>query len=67
PLDHLFHTAHFKLAALERLPHIGSDHFPIFVKLSYEPEEIADIKTPEATAEDHEEANRKIEKAKETI
>ena len=67
PLDHLFHTAHFKLAAIQRLPYTGSDHFPIFVKLSYEPEEAADIKKPEATEDDHEEAARKIEKAKETI
>lgn len=38
PLDHVFHSAHFRLQRLERLTSIGSDHFPIFIRLSYEPE-----------------------------
>ncbi len=33
PLDHVFHSTHFSLIHLERLPSIGSDHFPIFVEL----------------------------------
>ncbi len=33
PLDHVFVTKEFKLKKLERLPKIGSDHFPIFVEL----------------------------------
>jgi endonuclease/exonuclease/phosphatase (EEP) superfamily protein YafD len=37
PLDHLFHTDHFTLVRVERLPSIGSDHFPILVELAYEP------------------------------
>jgi endonuclease/exonuclease/phosphatase (EEP) superfamily protein YafD len=37
PLDHVFHSAHFRLQRLERLSHIGSDHFPIYIRLSYEP------------------------------
>ena len=32
-LDHLFHSTDFALVHMERLPHIGSDHFPIFVVL----------------------------------
>jgi endonuclease/exonuclease/phosphatase (EEP) superfamily protein YafD len=34
PLDHVFVTKEFKLKSLERLPKIGSDHFPIFVELA---------------------------------
>ncbi len=63
PLDHVFHSAHFRLQHLERLTHMGSDHFPIYLRLSYEPEgwreqenalEVAD-------ADDHVEAVEKIE------
>jgi endonuclease/exonuclease/phosphatase (EEP) superfamily protein YafD len=36
PLDHVFHSHHFKLVDLKRMPHIGSDHFPVCVTLSYE-------------------------------
>lgn len=37
PLDHLFHSAHFSLVSLRRLPDIGSDHFPLWVELALEP------------------------------
>jgi len=33
PLDHLFHSRHFTLAFLKRLPAFGSDHFPVLVEL----------------------------------
>lgn len=33
PLDHVLVTEEFRLKKLERLPKIGSDHFPIFVEL----------------------------------
>jgi endonuclease/exonuclease/phosphatase (EEP) superfamily protein YafD len=35
PLDHIFHSAHFKLIDLQRLPNIGSDHFPMYAALSF--------------------------------
>lgn len=38
PLDHVFHSSHFRLVSLERLPYVGSDHFPMLVELSYEPD-----------------------------
>ena len=38
PLDHVFHSSHFRLVRLERLPYVGSDHFPMLVELSYEPD-----------------------------
>ncbi len=35
PLDHLFHSQHFTLQHIERLPSIGSDHFPLLARLAY--------------------------------
>lgn len=37
PLDHFFHTEEFTLATLQRLPKIGSDHFPIMLALDLKP------------------------------
>ena len=34
PLDHLFHDARFRLIAMDRLPKIGSDHFPMWFALA---------------------------------
>lgn len=33
PLDHLFHSKHFKVNKIERLPYYGSDHFAILTSL----------------------------------
>ncbi|HEA20644.1 hypothetical protein LCGC14_2348320 [marine sediment metagenome] len=33
PLDHVFVTKEFRLKKFERLPKIGSDHFPMYVEL----------------------------------
>lgn len=32
-LDHVFHSTDFALVKMERLPHIGSDHFPVYTVL----------------------------------
>ncbi len=37
PLDHLFHSRHFAVVEMRRLPDIGSDHFPILIRLAHEP------------------------------
>lgn len=37
PLDHLFHSGHFTLLSIKRLPSIGSDHFPLFTRLRFSP------------------------------
>jgi endonuclease/exonuclease/phosphatase (EEP) superfamily protein YafD len=37
PLDHVFHSHHFRLVELKRLRDVGSDHFPMLVELSCEP------------------------------
>jgi endonuclease/exonuclease/phosphatase (EEP) superfamily protein YafD len=62
PLDHVFHSHHFRLVALERLPNIGSDHFPMLVELSYEPDAPLEQPEPQPDADDLEEADEKIEK-----
>lgn len=36
PLDHLFHSRHFTLSFIKRLPSFGSDHFPVLVELVYD-------------------------------
>jgi len=53
PLDHVFHSNHFRLAELRRLPNIGSDHFPIYIALNYE--ESAEHAQPEPVATPEEE------------
>lgn len=37
PLDHLFHSDHFTVQNIQRLPSIGSDHFPLFTQLCFTP------------------------------
>lgn len=32
-LDHVFHSTDFALVKMQRLPHMGSDHFPVYVVL----------------------------------
>lgn len=65
PLDHVFHSAHFRVQRIARLPHIGSDHYPIYLRLSYEPqgwqEQEQELETPNAA--DRLEASAKIHQA----
>jgi len=44
PLDHIFHSDHFKLRSIRRLPSIGSDHFPLLTEL---------VLAPSAASEQH--------------
>lgn len=65
PLDHVFHSNHFKLVTLERLPHVGSDHFPMLIALSYEPDAPAEQPALEQKPQDQQEAQEKVEEAAE--
>ena len=60
PLDHVFISEHFRLKEMKRGNSIDSDHFPIYVKLRFEPEGASDQKTTPPSIE-------QIEKAKEQI
>jgi endonuclease/exonuclease/phosphatase (EEP) superfamily protein YafD len=63
PLDHIFHSKEFRLISLEKLEHVGSDHFPIYIKLSYEPENGKEQKPLPSDKEDQKDASKKIRKS----
>jgi endonuclease/exonuclease/phosphatase (EEP) superfamily protein YafD len=63
PLDHFFHSAHFRLLDFRRLPAFGSDHFPVYISLSYEPDAVRRQPEKHADADERQEADEKIEKA----
>ncbi len=64
PLDHLFHSSHFKLLTIERVGKVNSDHFPIFIKLSYEPGEKSDQPEVKPEEDTKEKADKAIEEGK---
>lgn len=37
PLDHIFYSGEFGLTTINKLESIGSDHFPMFLSLTFEP------------------------------
>lgn len=65
PLDHVFSSEHFTLARLRRLPHIGSDHFPMLVTLCYRPSRADEHETPEADREERRDARETIAEGRE--
>ena len=67
PLDHVFHSKHFRVAKIKRMPSIGSDHFPIFISLSLEKTAELTQEEPVANADEEREADETIREAFETI
>jgi endonuclease/exonuclease/phosphatase (EEP) superfamily protein YafD len=63
PLDHFFHSNHFRLIDFRRLPYFGSDHFPVFIALSHEPDAERQQEELRPDASEVEEAEEKIEQA----
>lgn len=59
-LDHVFHSTDFALVKMERLPHIGSDHFPVYTILQTGSVFEAIQEELEQTDADEEEAQEKI-------
>lgn len=60
-LDHVFHSTDFALVKMERLPHIGSDHFPVYVILQTGRVFEQIQQELEQTAEDEQEAQEAIQ------
>ncbi len=63
PLDHVFISDEFRVRHLERLPNVGSDHFPILADFSFEPGGENEQETPDPDPGDREEADEKISAA----
>lgn len=67
PLDHVFHSAHFAIREMSRLPHVGSDHFPILIDLQLE-RVMKDLHDPlEQEVDDQEEADERLDRAEKEI
>ncbi|MDQ3292200.1 MAG: endonuclease/exonuclease/phosphatase family protein [Bacteroidota bacterium] len=64
-LDHIFYDPAFRLIRIKRLPKFGSDHFPMFLRLNYEPLEADEQEVPEAAPEEVEEAQEMIDRVME--
>ncbi len=66
PLDHVFHSDHFAIRDVQRLPFVGSDHFPIFIDLQLAPQQEAEHEPLEQKAKDSEEAAARLERAEQS-
>ena len=64
PLDHVFHSEHFKLVHMESGPAWGSDHFPIFVELSLESDAQAQQGEAETTQAEDQRVEEKIDEGR---
>lgn len=67
PLDHLFHSPHFTVVQVKRLPYFHSDHFPFLIELELTKGAEKVQEGLEGEPEDQQVADEKIEKGKETI
>ncbi|KAA1258647.1 hypothetical protein LF1_11690 [Rubripirellula obstinata] len=65
PLDHIFHSPHFTVSEIHRLPNIGSDHFPMLIDLRLEPWQKDEHTVLEEKAGDEEEVDIRVERARE--
>ncbi|WP_321286305.1 endonuclease/exonuclease/phosphatase family protein [uncultured Sunxiuqinia sp.] len=63
PLDHIFHSSDFKLIKIKRLKSIGSDHFPMYISLHFEPTSKQLHEEPQADRQEEQEAKEKIRDA----
>ncbi len=63
PVDHVFHSDEFGLSELRLLEYVGSDHFPVFIELCYEPSAETATPTAPAHARDEKDAEEAIGRA----
>jgi endonuclease/exonuclease/phosphatase (EEP) superfamily protein YafD len=61
PLDHLFHSSEFRLIRMDRLRHIGSDHFPILFSLALTGTKKANSTPEPSDAEEREDVKEIVE------
>ncbi len=64
PLDHVFHSDHFKLVRMEKGPAWGSDHFPIFIELGLESGAETEQEEPATNRAEGKQVDEKIEDGK---
>ncbi|MFN3597051.1 MAG: endonuclease/exonuclease/phosphatase family protein [Rubricoccaceae bacterium] len=64
PLDHVFHSDELALGHLERLGHVGSDHFPILIELALDDVRARGQNAPAADADDRGRAAEAVEDAR---
>ena len=67
PLDHVFHSKHFRLVEINRLKSVDSDHFPMFISLSLETTAEHTQEEPVANGEEKQEADETIQEAFEIL
>lgn len=67
PLDHVFHSSHFRLVELKRLPYIGSDHFPLLVVLNLESDAKRTHETPVPDRNELKQANQIVQEAEDVV
>ena len=65
PLDHLFASEEWTLGEFRTLDNIGSDHYPVLVELSYQPQAAAEQMGTPAESGDAELAEEHIEEGRE--
>jgi endonuclease/exonuclease/phosphatase (EEP) superfamily protein YafD len=63
PIDHVFHSSHFCLVRMRRLGYVGSDHFPVHIVLSYEPQATEEQEAPHPSATDRVDAKETLERS----
>lgn len=61
PLDHIFHSPHFQLISMARMPFVNSDHFPMFYELALTEREIGRRRVDPVEPTDLKEADELIE------
>lgn len=64
PLDHIFHSREFGLLSLKKLEDIGSDHYPLLIRLNFEPDADSTVGLEKTTAREEGEVEEKIDEGK---
>lgn len=65
PLDHIFYSREFGLLSLKKLRDVGSDHFPLLIGVSYEPDDDNTENLERTDAGEESEVKEKIHETKE--